>query len=76
MCSRAQWEIRELLARCRESLEARFPLVAKYMVVKCHPLAMGYCDEESRSCGFRPRREEIIPADADCPPGPGLGRRG
>jgi thymidylate synthase (FAD) len=76
MCSRAQWEIRELLGQCRRALEPQFPLIAKYMVVKCHPNAMGYCDEESRSCGFRPRREAVIPADADCPPGPGWEREG
>jgi len=71
MCSRAQWEIREMLQRCRRALEPQFPLIAKYMVVKCHPYAMGYCDEEFRSCGFRPRKESIVPAGAECPPGPG-----
>lgn len=71
MCSRAQWEIRQLMFACRRVMEARFPLIAKYMVVKCHPNAVGYCDEEFRSCGFRPRREEVIPPADDCPPGPG-----
>ena len=71
MCSRAQWEIRQVMFACRRAVEAVSPLTAKYMVVKCHPNAMGYCDEEFRSCGFRPRRDAVIPADAECPPGPG-----
>lgn len=71
MCSRAQWEIRHLLHACRRAVEPEFALIAKYMVVKCHPNAMGYCDEEFRSCGFRPRRGDVVPADPDCPPGPG-----
>jgi thymidylate synthase (FAD) len=71
MCSRAQWEIREMLQRCRRALESQFPLIAKYMVVKCHPYAMGYCDEEFRSCGFRPRKDALVPVDDNCPPGPG-----
>ena len=63
-----------MMAECRRAMAEPFPLIAKYMVVKCHPRAMGYCDEEFRSCGFRPRREDIVPEDADCPPGPGLGK--
>jgi thymidylate synthase (FAD) len=76
MCSRAQWEIRQLLAECRRVLEPQFPLIARYMVVKCHPYAMGYCDEEFRSCGFRPLRADVVPADESCPPGPGWPREG
>lgn len=72
LCSRAQWEIRELMQECRRVMEPRFPIIAKYMVVKCHPNAMGYCDEEFRSCGFRPKRDVVVPADPDCPPGPGF----
>ena len=71
MCSRAQWEIRRLAHECRRAMEPEFPVIAKYMVVKCHPDAMGYCDEEFRSCGFRPLREDVVPADDDCAPGPG-----
>jgi thymidylate synthase (FAD) len=74
MCSRAQWEIRRLLHECRRAMEPKFPVITKYMVVKCHPNAMGYCDEEFRSCGFRPLREKVVPADADCPPGPGYSK--
>jgi thymidylate synthase (FAD) len=70
MCSRAQWEIRQMMFECRRAM-GQFPLIARYMVVKCHPNAIGYCDEEFRSCGFRPKREELIPAGAECPPGPG-----
>ncbi len=71
MCSRAQWEIRQMMFECRRVMEPQFPLIAKYMVVKCHPNAVGYCDEERRGCGFRPKREEVIPTAPDCPPGPG-----
>ncbi len=76
MCSRAQWEIRELLHDCRRAMADAFPLIARYMVVKCHPNAVGYCDEEFRSCGFRPLREDVVPADDRCPPGPGHRERG
>ena len=71
MCSRAQWEIRQLMHECRRAMEPVFPMIAKYMVVKCHPNAMGYCDEEFRSCGFRPLRQDVVPPDDDCSPGPG-----
>lgn len=71
MCSRAQWEIRQMMFACRRAMEPRFPLIAKYMVVKCHPHAVGYCDEEFRGCGFRPKRQDVVPADSDCAPGPG-----
>ena len=71
MCTRAQWEIRQLMHGVRAAVEPKFPLIAKYLVVKCHPHAMGYCDEEFRTCGFRPLREDVVPADDDCPPGPG-----
>jgi len=76
MCNRAQWEIRQLLFACRRVIEPRFPLIGRYMVVKCHPMAVGYCDEEFRSCGFRPRREDVVPPDRDCPPGPGWSEEG
>lgn len=71
MCKRAQWEIRQMAFACRRAMAEKFPLIAKYMVVKCHPFAVGYCDEEFRSCGFRPKREDLIPADMECAPGPG-----
>lgn len=74
LCSRAQWEIRHMMQACRRAMEPEFPLIAKYMVVKCHPFAMGYCDEEFRTCGFRPLREKVVPADEACPPGPGYGK--
>ena len=73
LCSRAQWEIRRMMQACRRTMEPGFPLIARYMVVKCHPFAMGYCDEEFRTCGFRPLREKVVPADEACPPGPGYG---
>lgn len=72
LCSRAQWEIRELIARCREVMAPQFPPIARFCVVKCHPEAMGYCDEGARTCGFRPLKEDVVPADDECPPGPGL----
>jgi len=71
LCSRAQWEIRRMMHACRRAMEGPFPLIAKYMVVKCHPYALGYCDEEFRSCGFRPLRADIVPADEGLSPGPG-----
>ena len=76
MCSRAQWEIRQLMHECRRAMEPVFPMIAKYMVVKCHPNATGYSDEEFRTCGFRPLREDVVPADADCAPGPGWSEEG
>jgi thymidylate synthase (FAD) len=71
MCTRAQWEIRQLMYEIRRAIEPKFPLIARCLVVKCHPCALGYCDEEFRICGFRPLREDVVPADDDCPPGPG-----
>jgi len=76
LCSRAQWEIRQMMHACRRAMEATFPQIAQNMVVKCHPFAMGYCDEEFRTCGFRPLRENVVPADEECPPGPDYGKDG
>jgi thymidylate synthase (FAD) len=49
LCTRAQWEIRQMIARMRAELMRRVPQLAKYMQPKCGEKRMGYCDEEVKA---------------------------
>src|SRR5207249_816763 len=46
LCTRAQWEIRRMIARMRAELMRKVPELAKYMQPKCGEKRMGYCDED------------------------------
>jgi thymidylate synthase (FAD) len=48
LCTRAQWEIRELFGRIKEELGRVESFLAEFLVPKCEEL--GYCPEED-SCG-------------------------
>lgn len=52
LCSRAQWEIRELAKLMKKEIEAVSPLIASYLVPKCekHGKQYAFCPESS-SCG-------------------------
>ncbi|MFL5454967.1 MAG: FAD-dependent thymidylate synthase, partial [Myxococcales bacterium] len=46
LCTRAQWEIRQMVAKMRAELMRRIPELAKYLQPKCGERRMGYCDED------------------------------
>lgn len=59
LCSRAQWEIRQLFEAMREAVRFVCPEVADWMRPKCeddpeHP----FC-KEAKSCGRHPKLEEV-----------------
>lgn len=57
LCTRAQWEIRELCWKMREAVIAAEPEFADFLQPKCEHL--GYCPEQS-SCGRKKKLKELI----------------
>jgi thymidylate synthase (FAD) len=45
LCTRAQWEFRQVASQMRAELHRRFPELAKYIQPKCGDKRWGYCDE-------------------------------
>lgn len=49
LCTRAQWEVRHLLAKMRRELRQRHPELAVFLQPKCGELQGGVCDEAEAS---------------------------
>lgn len=63
LCTAAQWEIRKVARLMVEEVKKVNPEIAKYLVVKCHPNALGYCPEDLKrweACRRRPHKKEVI----------------
>jgi thymidylate synthase (FAD) len=45
LCTRAQWEFRQVASQMRAELHRKFPELAKYIQPKCGDKRWGYCDE-------------------------------
>ncbi|MEX2247048.1 MAG: FAD-dependent thymidylate synthase [Dehalococcoidia bacterium] len=45
LCTRAQWEFRQVASQMRAEINRRFPELAKYIQPKCGERRWGYCDE-------------------------------
>jgi len=45
LCTRAQWEFRQVASQMRAEIHRRFPELAKYIQPKCGDKRWGYCDE-------------------------------
>jgi thymidylate synthase (FAD) len=45
LCTRAQWEFRQVASQMRAEIHRRFPELAKYIQPKCGDRRWGYCDE-------------------------------
>ncbi len=45
LCTRAQWEFRQVASQMRAELNRTFPELAKYIQPKCGDKRWGYCDE-------------------------------
>jgi thymidylate synthase (FAD) len=59
LCSRAWWEIRELVQEIANQVIEILPELKPYLVPNCEKL--GYCPEgKKNTCGKKPLREEVI----------------
>jgi thymidylate synthase (FAD) len=59
LCSRAQWEIREVARKmCKQAIEV-VPELKDKLVPTC--VDRGYCIED-KCCGLRPKKEDVIPS--------------
>jgi thymidylate synthase (FAD) len=45
LCTRAQWEFRQVASQMRAEIHRKFPDLAKYIQPKCGDKRWGYCDE-------------------------------
>jgi thymidylate synthase (FAD) len=45
LCTRAQWEFRQVASQMRAQINQKFPELAKYIQPKCGDKRWGYCDE-------------------------------
>ena len=45
LCTRAQWEFRQVASKMRAQINRKFPELAKYIQPKCGDKRWGYCDE-------------------------------
>lgn len=60
LCSRAQWEIRQLAQLMAGAVVEVMPAAIKYLVPKCEAKAPYCFCTESKSCGRHPKLEEVF----------------
>jgi thymidylate synthase (FAD) len=66
LCTRAQWEIRHMIAKMRLEIMKRVPEMGRYMQPKCGEKRLGYCDEDMKAyeaCPLsqvRPHKLQVI----------------
>jgi thymidylate synthase (FAD) len=66
LCTRAQWEIRQMVAKMRAEIMKRVPELGRYLQPKCGERRLGYCDEEMKAyeaCPLskvRPHKLQVI----------------
>lgn len=54
LCSKAQWEIRELFSLVKQRVSEAARFLGRFLVQKC--ISLGYCPEEN-GCGLMPKRK-------------------
>lgn len=59
LCTRAQYEIRQLVKAMCDALIIEEPWLKDYLVPKC--VSLGFCDED-KSCGRMPKKEDLLNA--------------
>lgn len=64
MCSRAQWEIRELANKMKEKVKEIAPEIAEFMVPKCEMYEIPFCPE-AKSCGRHKALKEMAKNELD-----------
>lgn len=57
LCTRSQWEIRNLASAMQREVSILSPFLGSYLVPKCE--ALGYCPE-IKGCGRFPHKSEVI----------------
>lgn len=59
LCTRAQWEIRQMAREMKRCIEEQYPELAKYLVPKCEVHnEIHFCTEHS-TCGRHPKLKDI-----------------
>ena len=59
LCTRAQWEIRQMAMLMKKAVEEQFPELAKYLVPKCEAhIGTPFCTEH-KTCGRHPLLKDI-----------------
>jgi len=58
LCSRSQWEIRQVAQAMVEEVKKVSPFLAQHLVPKCE--ADGYCREGKKCCGRKPTKEYVL----------------
>ena len=59
LCTRAQWEIRQMALLMKKAVKEQYPELAKYLVPKCEIYeGMPFCTEH-KSCGRHPKLKDI-----------------
>lgn len=59
LCTRAQWEIRQMALLMKKAVEEQYPELAKYLVPKCEVHdGMPFCTEHN-TCGRHPKLKSI-----------------
>ena len=57
LCSRAQWEIREMANKISQIIDIKWPVLGQFLRPKCKDI--GYCPEYD-SCGRMPKKEDVL----------------
>ena len=57
LCTRAQWEIRQMVAKMRAQLMRKVPEIARYLQPMCGEKRLGYCDEDMKAYDACPLSE-------------------
>ncbi len=66
LCTRAQWEFRQVASQMRAEIHRSFPELAKYIQPKCGERRWGYCDEsleDWKACPIgkkRPHKQQLF----------------
>jgi thymidylate synthase (FAD) len=66
LCTRAQWEIRQMVAKMRAEIMRKVPELGRYLQPKCGEKRLGYCDEDMKAyeacplSAVRPHKLHVI----------------
>jgi thymidylate synthase (FAD) len=62
LCTRAQWEIRQMALKMKYAIEEQYPELSEYLVPKCEKYTQHFCTEH-KSCGRNPTLKDIFGLD-------------
>ena len=58
LCSRAQWEIRQVFQEMQKQTIEQYPFLKEYLQPNCEQL--GFCPEGHGACGRKPKKSKLI----------------